>query len=505
MSTDSSLLKLTVCQIHSGLLQKNFSFQELFQAHREHIEKYNPQSNALVRNTFSYAEERIKILQQKIDNNENFNLLAGIPLIAKDNYCIKNIKTTACSKMLQDFVPPYTATVLERLENEGMVLIGQANMDEFALGSANQNSYFGDVHNPWIRNDGEQIIPGGSSGGSAVAVASYCAPIALGTDTGGSVRQPAACCGIVGLKPTYGMFSRFGIVTFASTLDQAGIFTRNVDDNIIAFDAMKGFDPKDNSSLNQNPAPIFKKLQSDQNFQNLRVGIIKEFAQINEGTVPRLHQEAIKIFDNHHIDYKEVNLPYTEFSLAAYYTICCAEVYSNMARYDGIRYGLQKPKDDCNLHEYYQKIRNDGFGDEVKLRIMMGNYLLSKKSKNFDHIYQQANKVRTRLIKDFEKAFAEVDILITPIFINSPRLFKGTVNSTEDRLNDTFTSCVNLAGLPGISVPLFKHEDGLPISIQMIAKHGGEYSLFKLAKLFEQEVNFAQNMQEKIFDLCVKN
>lgn len=504
-SFDSALLKLTVLEIHNGLRKKEFSVHELFETYKQHIERYNAKSNALLCDTFDYAEKKIELLQQKINQGQEWNLLDGIPLIVKDMFCTKGMVTTGAATMLENFVPSYTATVVESLENEGMILLGKANCDQFGMGSANQNSHFGEVQNPWIRDDGGRIIPGGSSGGSAVAVASYCTPVSLGTDTGGSVRQPSACCGIVGLRPTYGMCSRFGVMPLASSLDTPGPFTRNVDDNAIIFDAMKGFDPKDNATLNHKPEKFFPKLQQDHDFQNLRVGIVKEFAQIDEGTVPKLHKEAVKIFDNHHIEHKEVSFGSTEYAIAAYYAICCAEAYSNMARYDGIRYGLTTQKDDTNLKDFYKKVRSEGFIDEVKLRIMMGNYLLSNKSKNFDNIYRKSTQVRKQLLHDFENAFKEVDIIITPILLNTPRLMGGTVNAVEDRYNDAFTVFPSLAGLPGLSIPLFKHDDGLPVAIQFIAKHGGEYNLFKMAKLFEQEVNFAQNMQEKIFDLCVKN
>lgn len=504
MKNAAEILQMSITQMHQGLQKGDFSVMELIEAHRQQIEKINPESNAIVHKTFDYAEERVKIEQKKIDSGETSELLAGIPLIVKDNYCMQGIPTTASSKMLQNFVPPYTATVVQKLEDAGMICLGKANMDEFALGSANQNSFFGDVQNPLVRNDGEQIIPGGSSGGSASAVATFMGSASLGTDTGGSVRQPAACCGIVGLKPTYGMFSRFGIVTFASSLDQAGIFARSVEDCALLFDAMKGFDPKDNSSLNHNPPKIFDKLQKSENCTDLNIGFAKEFTKITEGTVPKLYGDAEKIFQKNNVNVEEVSLPSVEYSLAAYYTVCCAEVYSNMARFDGVRYGLSASKSNKSVNDFYQEVRNNGFGNEVKLRIMTGNYLLSNKSNSFDHIFHKAKQVRRKLIDDFAKVFEEVDVIITPIFINTARPMKSTVNSLEDRLNDTFTSCVNLAGLPGLSIPLFLHEDGLPVALQLIGNYGQELKLLRIAKMIEQETGFIQRMREKLFEInCV--
>lgn len=406
--------------------------------------------------------------------------LAGCIMGVKDILCMEGKTVTCGSHILEHYVSPYSATVVERLEEAGAVIVGKLNMDEFAMGSSNENSYFGPVKNPV---DPERV-PGGSSGGSAAAVAADLVPVTLGTDTGGSIRQPAAFCGVVGLKPTYGRVSRFGMVAFASSLDQIGPLGKNVDDVAEILKVIAGHDHRDSTSVDT-PVPDYpKELENLDSMHELRIGIPKNY--FGEGLDPEINNavlQSIKELKNRGFSVGDVSLPHSSYSVAAYYIIANAEASSNLARYDGARYGFRN-KDAANLHDMYLKSRSDGFGDEVKRRIILGTYVLS--AGYYDAYYRKAQKVRRLIYQDFNKVFRDFDVLIAPTAPTPPyKIGEKIDNPLEMYLGDIFTIPVNLAGLPGLVVPCGKTASGLPIGLQIIGKHFDEVTILKLGKYLE--------------------
>ena len=408
----------------------------------------------------------------------NKHALLGIPIAIKDNICTEDVKTTCSSKILEKFVPPYESTVTRKMNGHGYILTGKTNLDEFAMGSSTENSAFGRTKNPW---DFERI-PGGSSGGSAAAVAADECIAALGSDTGGSIRQPAAFCGVVGFKPTYGRVSRYGLVAFASSLDQIGPITKNVKDSAILMNIISGHDIYDSTSADV-PAPDFTS-SIGHDIKGMKIGVPREyFIDGVDSEVDESVKEAVKQLESLGAVPVEISLPHTEYAVATYYILATSEASSNLARYDGVRYGLRVEGDD--LIDMYMNTRKEGFGAEVKRRIILGTYALS--SGYYDAYYKKAQQVRTLIVQDFEKAFSEVDLIVTPT-TPTPAFKAGekTTDPLQMYLTDIFTISVNLAGVPGISVPCGFTSDSLPVGLQIIGKHFDEASVFKAAYAYEQ-------------------
>jgi aspartyl-tRNA(Asn)/glutamyl-tRNA(Gln) amidotransferase subunit A len=411
------------------------------------------------------------------------NPLTGIPLAIKDILCMKGVTTTCGSKILENFIPPYDATVIKRLREEDAVFIGRTNMDEFAMGSSTETSYFGPTGNPWDTSR----IPGGSSGGSAAAVAADECIAALGTDTGGSIRQPAACCGLVGLKPTYGRVSRFGLIAFASSLDQAGPMTKDVHDTALLMNVICGYDPLDSTSLKVEVPDYTAVLGKD--VAGMSIGIPKEyFMEGLDREVEKAVSEAIKVLEGLQMEVKEVSLPHTDYAVAAYYLIAPAEASSNLARYDGVKYGYRTGKD-TGLLDMYTSSRSEGFGTEVKRRIMLGTYALS--AGYYDAYYKKASQVRTLIRNDFETVFKECDVIVTPTYPTSAFKIGEKVNDPLNMyLSDIFTIPANLAGIPAISLPCGFTGEGLPIGLQLLSNSFQEEKLIQVAAAYEQDTRW---------------
>jgi aspartyl-tRNA(Asn)/glutamyl-tRNA(Gln) amidotransferase subunit A len=413
--------------------------------------------------------------------------LAGIPLGIKDLFCTEGVRTTAASKILGNFVPPYESTVTARLLRDGAVFLGKTNLDEFAMGSSNMTSAFGPVENPWKRNGSDAVlVPGGSSGGSAAAVAARIAMGSTGTDTGGSIRQPAAFCGIAGIKPTYGRCSRWGIVAFASSLDQAGVFARTVGDCAMLLGSAAGFDPKDSTSVDR-PVPDYLAA-TKRGVRGLRIGVPAEYRMDGMNPdVERLWQAGLAWLREAGAEIVDVSLPHTKYGLATYYIVAPAEASSNLARYDGVRYGLRVDGED--LIDLYERTRAEGFGDEVKRRIMIGTYVLS--AGYYDAYYLRAQKVRALILNDFTEAFAKVDALLTP---TAPTGAFGQGEKMDDPiamyLNDVFTVPASMAGVPGMSVPAGLDSQGLPLGLQVIGRPFDEETVFAVSQVIETAAAF---------------
>lgn len=481
----ADLTRLTIAQAREKLTSKEISAVELTKAHLAHMEA-TKHLNAYV---YTNADETLRQAEasDRRRAQQNIGKMEGIPIGIKDLFATHNEPTCAGSRMLQNFRPPYESTVTANLKAAGIVSLGKLNMDEFAMGSANITSAFGAVINPWKRRgDAENLVPGGSSGGSAAAVAAYAAMGATGSDTGGSIRQPAAFCGLVGIKPTYGLCSRYGMVAFASSLDQAGPLTRTVEDAAIMLECMAGFDPKDATSMKMDIPQYSQNLSSS--LKGKRVGIPKEYR------LDTLNPEILKSWDDgiawlkaEGAEIVDISLPHTEYALPVYYVIAPAEASSNLARYDGIRYGHRT--DGHNLNDLYQKTRARGFGAEVKRRILMGTYVLS--SGYYDAYFRQAQKVRRLIKADFDAAFAHVDMILTP---STPNTAFSADNPPTDPitmyLNDVLTVPANLAGLPAISVPTHLSSDGLPLGLQLIGRAFDEIQIFQAAFALEKAANF---------------
>jgi aspartyl-tRNA(Asn)/glutamyl-tRNA(Gln) amidotransferase subunit A len=481
----TNLVDLTVAQALDGLARKAFSAKELTQAHLDAMEKARA-LNAFITETREKALAMAEASDQRRRAGE-VGAMEGIPIAIKDLFCTESVLTTAGSHILDGFKPPYESTVTANLWKAGAVMLGKANMDEFAMGSSNLTSYYGGVVNPWRRKgDDRPLVPGGSSGGSAAAVAARIAMAATGTDTGGSIRQPAAFCGIVGIKPTYGRCSRWGIVAFASSLDQAGPMTRTVEDAAIMLGAMAGHDPKDSTSADL-PVPDFhKSLTGD--IRGLKVGIPKEYRVAGmSAEIEALWAKGAEWLKAAGATPVEISLPHTKYALPTYYIIAPAEASSNLARYDGVRFGLRVPAD--TLDDMYELTRAAGFGPEVKRRILIGTYVLS--AGYYDAYYVRAQRLRSLIARDFAQAFEQVDVILTPA---TPSAAFAAGEKSDDPvamyLNDVFTVTVNLAGLPGISVPAALSTEGLPLSLQLIGKAFDEATLLKVAQVLEKAANF---------------
>ena len=473
------ITELTVHELQDKLENKEITVTDITKAYIENIKKKEEKIGAFVTILEDEALKNAEEIQNKIESGEIKNSLAGIPIGIKDNICTKGVKTTCSSKMLENFISPYDATVMEKINAENMVMLGKLNMDEFAMGGSTEYSYFHVTRNPWNLNK----VPGGSSGGSAAAVAANLVPWSLGSDTGGSIREPASFCGVVGLKPTYGLVSRYGLVAFASSLDQVGPITKDVKDCAMLLNVIAGHDERDSTSANVEKQDYVKALRN--NVKGLKIGIPKEFfgEGINKEVKESL-EKAIEKYKELGAEVEECSLDIAKYSLAAYYIIACAEASSNLGRFDGIRY-TYRTKEYSNLKELYKKTRSEGFGPEVKRRIILGTYVLS--SGYYDAYYKKAQKVRTLVMNEFKKAFEKYDILLTP---TSPTVAfdigSKSNNPLEMYLADICTVSVNIAGLPAISIPCGKDTEGMPIGMQLIGKRFDEQAILNAAYTFEQ-------------------
>jgi len=479
----TDLTSLTLADAREGLAQKSFTALELTDAHLAAMEKARV-LNAYILETPDHARGQARAADATIAKGEA-GPLAGIPLGIKDLFATTGVRTTACSKILGNFIPPYESTVTSQLWRDGAVMLGKLNNDEFAMGSSNETSAFGPVVNPWRREGSDvKLVPGGSSGGSASAVAANLCLGATGTDTGGSIRQPAAFTGIVGIKPTYGRCSRWGIVAFASSLDQAGPFARTVRDTAILMRSMAGHDPKDTTSVDR-PVPDYEAAIG-KSVKGMKIGIPKEYRLDGmSGEIEKLWTQGADWLKAAGAELVEVSLPYTKYALPAYYVVAPAEASSNLARYDGVRYGARV--NGKNIAEMYENTRAAGFGPEVRRRIMIGTYVLS--AGYYDAYYLRAQKVRTLIKKDFEDVFAQgVSAILTPATPSAAFGIgeKGQADPVEMYLNDIFTVTVNMAGLPGIAVPAGKDGQGLPLGLQLIGRPFDEETLFSLGSVIEQ-------------------
>ncbi|MQG39762.1 MAG: Asp-tRNA(Asn)/Glu-tRNA(Gln) amidotransferase subunit GatA [SAR202 cluster bacterium] len=473
----SSLTKLSINQANQLLLAKEVSSVELTQAYLEKIESIEPHLRALITVEPELALNQARAADKQISEGLATEL-TGIPMVIKDNICTKGIKTTCASKMLQDFIPPYNATVVDKLYNSGAVLLAKANLDEFAMGSSTENSSFHPTSNPVDYSR----VPGGSSGGAAAAVAADECVFSIGSDTGGSIRQPASLCGTVGLKPTYGLVSRYGLVAFASSLDQIGPLTKTVDDSASVLSVLSGHDEKDSTSIKHNACYDVKSI-TEPAIKGLRVGIPKEyFVSGIEPSVNESVQSAIALFEKLGAKIEEVSLPHTKYALSVYYIIAPSEASANLARYDGVKYGYSS-ETSGTMWDALESTRGEGFGSEVKRRIMIGTYALS--SGYYDAYYLKAQKVRTLISQEFNEVFKSYDILITP---TSPTVaFKRgskTSNPVEMYLSDVLTIPANIAGIPAISLPC-GFDNGLPIGLQLMSAPLNESLLLKTAKSYE--------------------
>jgi len=482
-----ALTHLTIAEARAGLAARKFSARELAAAHVKAVEQIRP-LNAFLTETSEQALAMADASDTRLVKGEA-GWLEGIPLAIKDLFCTEGVRTTAASKILGNFIPPYESTVTANLWRQGAVMLGKTNLDEFAMGSSNMTSAFGPVESPWRRRgDNRKLVPGGSSGGSAAAVAARAALGAIGTDTGGSIRQPGALSGIIGMKPTYGRCSRWGVVAFASSLDQPGPMTRTVRDCAIMLRAMAGHDPKDSTSVPR-PVPDYEKALNG-SIRGLKIGIPKEYRI--DGMPPeieQLWQQGIAWMKAAGCETRDISLPHTKYALPAYYIVAPAEASSNLARYDGVRYGLRV--DGENLIDMYEKTRGAGFGAEVRRRVLIGTYVLS--AGYYDAYYIKAQKVRARIAEDFEKAYRDVDLILTPA---TPGPAFAIGEKMDDPiamyLNDVFTVPVNLSGLPGISVPAGLTSDGLPLGLQLIGRAFDEETLLRAADVLEKAAGFKE-------------
>ena len=477
------LYNLTISEIAKKIKEKSVSIKEVLDSVYSRIDNVDNKIGAYITLTKENAYKKAEMLQKRLDDGEDIGVLGGVPIGIKDNICTNGVKTTCASRMLEDFVPFYDATVIEKLEKSGAIILGKLNMDEFAMGSSTETSYIKKTKNPWDT----ARVPGGSSGGSAAAVAADMAFATLGTDTGGSIRQPASFCGVVGLKPTYGLVSRYGVVAFASSLDQVGPITKSVEDAAIMLNVIAGHDKKDTTSAKLESVDYKEAIVND--IKGKKIGILSDF--VEEGVnaeVKNAYKEAIKTLENAGASIVNISLDYIKYSLPTYYIIATAEASSNLGRYDGIRYG-HRALEFNDLDELYVKSRTEGFGEEVKRRILLGTYVLS--SGYYDAYYKRAQKVRTLIINDFKEAFKKCDAIVIPTTPNTAFKFgEKTKNPIEMYLEDIYTVPVNIAGLPGISVPSGRDKNGMPIGMQFISKAFDEKNLLQIAYTFEQNTNF---------------
>ena len=479
------LYEYTVHELMDKLEKKEITITELTKAYVDRINEREKDVEAFVTTLTDEAISKSREIEEMVKNGEINSRFAGIPIGIKDNMCTKGVKTTCSSKMLENFIAPYDATVIEKLNNEGNISLGKLNMDEFAMGASTEYSAFKKTKNPWNLN----TVPGGSSGGSAAAVAANLVPWALGSDTGGSIRQPSAFCGVVGLKPTYGLVSRYGLVAFASSLDQIGPITKDVQDAALLLNLIAGHDEKDTTSINNEKVDYTKCLKND--VKGLKIGVPKEFfgEGINAEVKAKL-QEAIEKYKELGAIVEECSLDIAEYALATYYIIACAEASSNLGRFDGIRYGY-RTKNFENLKDIYINSRSEGFGQEVKRRIILGTYVLS--SGYYDAYYKKALEVRTLVKQEFDKKFEKYDVLLTP---TSPtvafEIGTRSNNPLEMYLADICTVSVNIAGLPGISIPCGVDSKGMPIGMQLIGDKFKEETILNAAYTYEQATKFRE-------------
>ncbi|MDQ0219827.1 Asp-tRNA(Asn)/Glu-tRNA(Gln) amidotransferase subunit GatA [Peribacillus cavernae] len=477
-----SLFEHKVSELHELLHKKELSVTDLVNESYERIGQVEDKVKSFLTLNEEKARIQAKELDDKLAKGEDNGILFGAPIGVKDNIVTKNLRTTAGSKILENFDPIYDATVVQKLQQAKTVTIGKLNMDEFAMGSSNENSAYQNTRNPWNL----EYVPGGSSGGSAASVAAGEVLFSLGSDTGGSIRQPAAYCGVVGLKPTYGRVSRFGLIAFASSLDQIGPITRTVEDNAYLLEAISGIDPMDSTSANVNVPSFVNSLTGD--IKGLKIAVPKEY--LGEGVGEEAKKsvlEALKVLEKLGATWEEVSLPHSKYALATYYLLSSSEASANLSRFDGVRYGY-RADNAANLIDMYKQTRSEGFGDEVKRRIMLGTFSLS--SGYYDAYYKKAQKVRTLIKKDFEDVFHKYDVIVGP---TSPTPAFKIGEKTSDPLtmyaNDILTIPVNLAGVPGISVPC-GFANGLPLGLQIIGKHFDESTIYRTAHAFEQATDF---------------
>jgi len=468
-----------------GLKKGSFSSTELTSHYLERIEKYDDELNSFISITAERALIQAQNSDERYANNQAYGL-DGIPLAHKDIFCTKDVLTTCGSKMLHNFVSPYSSTVYEKLDAQGMVMLGKTNMDEFAMGSSNETSYFGPVKNPWNK----EYVPGGSSGGSAACVAANLTPVATATDTGGSIRQPASLCGLTGIKPTYGRVSRYGMIAFASSLDQGGVLAKSAEDAALILEAMSGYDPKDSTSLNVKHIDFQTNL--NESIKNLNIGLPKEFFDAElPSYLQKSIQESVDVYKSLGANIVEISLPNINLSLPIYYIIAPAECSANLSRYDGVRYGYRckNPKD---IDDLFMRTREEGFGSEVKRRILIGTYALS--AGYYDAYYLKAQKCRQLVANDFTEAFKKVDVILSPTTPGTA--FKSgekTSDPVEMYLQDIFTIPANLAGLPALSIPCGEHE-GLPLGLQLVGNSLQESTLLQFAQAFQSNTDWHKKL-----------
>ncbi|MSP10652.1 MAG: Asp-tRNA(Asn)/Glu-tRNA(Gln) amidotransferase subunit GatA [Pelagibacteraceae bacterium] len=480
----NSITSQSLTTLVKNIKNKKLSSEEVTKAFIERSEK-SKDLNAYITEDYSNALSKAK----KFDQNPNFDLkIPGIPIAVKDLFCTNNVKTTAGSKILSNFIPTYESTVTQNIWNEGGILLGKLNCDEFAMGSSNETSFFGNVKNP-IDKD---LVPGGSSGGSAAAISGQLTPITIGTDTGGSIRQPASFTGTVGLKPTYGSCSRYGIVAFASSLDQAGPMAQSVQDCALLQEIISTYDPKDSTSADFKRNSLSKELTRE--IKGKKIGIPKEYRVDGmPGEIEKLWQKGIEYVKDCGAEIIDISLPHTKYALPTYYIIAPAEASSNLARYDGVKYGFRSKGE--NLIDMYEKTRSEGFGDEVKRRIIIGTYVLS--SGYYDAYYLKAQKVRKLIKNDFDEAYKKVDAIITPSTPSSAfKIGEKTSDPVSMYLNDIFTVPVNLAGLPAISIPAGHDTKGYPLGLQIIGKAFQEQELLNIAYALEEKISFKNKIKD---------
>lgn len=481
-----SLETLGLYELSQKISKKEISSEELTRDYLDRIEKLDPQLNSFL-TINEHAIETAKNADSKRAKGDITGPLMGVPYAAKDMFCTQGLKTTAASKILGDFVPPYSATVIKKLENQGMVLLGKTNQDEFAMGSSNETSAFGPSKNPWNTS----YVPGGSSGGSASAVSARLTPLALGTDTGGSIRQPAHFCGITGIKPTYGRISRYGIVSFASSLDQAGPMTLKVKDSALSLEFMSGYDDSDSTSAKKDVPKWSENIST--NLKGLKVGLVKQYLEKSlEPEIAKTWTDSQQALKDQGVEFVEVDISLSEHAIPVYYLVATSEASSNLSRYDGIRYGVRsdfKSLPPESIDDFYARSRGEGFGEEVKRRILLGTFALS--AGYFDAYYIKACQVRRLLQQQYLDAFKKCDVLLSPVASTCAFKIGEKVNDPLKMfLNDFFTTATNLCGLPGMTIPIKKNDSGLPIGIQLTGKPFDEQTLFNVGQSLEDQFQF---------------
>jgi len=478
------MINLSIREMSSLLASKQISIQELCGVYHDRCRAHNQSTNAIITLNEEFNADQILQAEKQLNGNQ---LLAGIPVLHKDLFCTNNLKTTCASKMLANFIPPYDATAVKKLNDSGMITLGKANMDEFAMGSSNEHSAFGAVNNPWDLNR----VPGGSSGGSAAAVAARMSPVATGTDTGGSIRQPAAFCGITGIKPSYGRVSRYGMVAFASSLDQGGVMAPAADDCGLVLSAMTGHDTLDSTSSKQ-PQWQWKKPNSP-DLTGLKVGVVSTWIdELQDEGIKLKTLEAINHFKDNGAEIIDIELPYAELAVSAYYVLAPAECSSNLSRFDGVRFGHQA-ENAKDLEYLYRTSRTEGFGEEVKKRIMIGTWALS--SGYYDAYYIKAQKIRRLISEDFSKAFSEVDILACPVSPELPFKHGEKIEGVNMYQADKYTIPASLAGLPCLSMPIGFSEN-LPVGLQLIGRYFDEQRILSVADKYQQQTQHHLQMPE---------